>query len=125
MSDIDVSEEPVLASCSFCKKDNRQVKRLIAGPGVYICDECVGLCVQLVDQEDTPEQSAARREQFMNRSESEILATLPGLARTTAELEAELQRWVLRLRQLGTSWAAIAAALGRQESEVRGRFAQE
>ena len=32
--------------CSFCGKHQDQVKRMIAGPGVYICDECVNLCVE-------------------------------------------------------------------------------
>ena len=123
VSDIDVADESVLASCSFCKKDSRQVKRLVAGPGVYICDECVALCEQLVGQESTAEQSAQRRAQFMDRSPAEILASLPALARTAAEVEAELGRWVLRLRVLGTSWGSIAAALELTDSEVRSRFA--
>ena len=33
-----------LLKCSFCGKSQKQVKKLIAGPGVYICDECVDLC---------------------------------------------------------------------------------
>ncbi len=123
MSDVDLAGEPALASCSFCKKDNRQVNRLVAGPGVYICDECVALCDQLVGQETTAGQSAQRRAQFMNRSPAEILASLPALARTVAEVEAELRRWVLRLRELGTPWGSIAAALELSDSEVRGRFA--
>jgi ClpX C4-type zinc finger len=122
MPDVDVADGPVLASCSFCKKDNRQVKGLVAGPGVYICDECVALSGQLVGPEMPPEESAGRRAQFTNRSQAEILASLPALARTAAEVEAELRRWVLRLRELGTSWGSIAAALELSESEVRGRF---
>ena len=38
-------------SCSFCGKDANQVKRLIAGPNVFICDECVELCKDIIDQE--------------------------------------------------------------------------
>ena len=36
--------------CSFCGKSQRQVKKLIAGPGVYICDECVALCVEILEE---------------------------------------------------------------------------
>ena len=36
--------------CSFCGKQQDRVKRLIAGPGVYICDECVGLCQEILDE---------------------------------------------------------------------------
>ena len=48
--------------CSFCGKSQKQVIKLIAGPGVYICDECIELCVEIIDEEKvekletTPEQ---------------------------------------------------------------------
>jgi ATP-dependent Clp protease ATP-binding subunit ClpX len=43
--------------CSFCGKSQRQVKKLIAGPGVYICDECIDLCNEIIDEElQTPAQ---------------------------------------------------------------------
>ncbi len=37
--------------CSFCGKSQEQVRKLIAGPGVYICDECVELCNEILDEE--------------------------------------------------------------------------
>ena len=37
--------------CSFCGKNQEQVKRLIAGPGVYICDECIELCSEIIEDE--------------------------------------------------------------------------
>jgi ATP-dependent Clp protease ATP-binding subunit ClpX len=40
--------------CSFCGKSQRQVKKLIAGPGVYICDECIDLCNEIIDEEFSP-----------------------------------------------------------------------
>src|SRR5919201_209633 len=39
--------------CSFCGKSQRQVKKLIPGPGVYICDECIDLCNEIIDEELT------------------------------------------------------------------------
>src|ERR671918_327586 len=39
--------------CSFCGKSQRQVKKLIAGPGVYICDECIDFCNEIIDEEVT------------------------------------------------------------------------
>ncbi|MHB8842217.1 MAG: ATP-dependent Clp protease ATP-binding subunit ClpX [Candidatus Aquicultor sp.] len=41
--------------CSFCGKSQRQVKKLIAGPGVYICDECIDLCNEIIEEELTEE----------------------------------------------------------------------
>ena len=43
--------------CSFCGKSQRQVKKLIAGPGVYICDECIDLCNEIIDEELTTPSS--------------------------------------------------------------------
>jgi ATP-dependent Clp protease ATP-binding subunit ClpX len=58
--DDDLGEDMARASdgneqllCSFCGKSQRQVKKLIAGPGVYICDECIDLCNEIIDEELT------------------------------------------------------------------------
>jgi ATP-dependent Clp protease ATP-binding subunit ClpX len=42
-----------LVKCSFCAKSQKLVKKLIAGPGVYICDECIDLCNEIIDEEFT------------------------------------------------------------------------
>jgi ATP-dependent Clp protease ATP-binding subunit ClpX len=47
--------------CSFCGKSQEQVRKLIAGPGVYICDECVELCNEILDEELMDRPSAADR----------------------------------------------------------------
>ncbi|UED86386.1 ATP-dependent Clp protease ATP-binding subunit ClpX [Streptomyces profundus] len=46
-----------LLKCSFCGKSQKQVKKLIAGPGVYICDECIDLCNEIIEEElaDSPD----------------------------------------------------------------------
>ncbi|HHT35716.1 MAG: ATP-dependent protease ATP-binding subunit ClpX [Candidatus Wallacebacter cryptica] len=44
--------------CSFCGKQQEQVKKLIAGPGVYICDECIELCNEIIEEEFTEETDA-------------------------------------------------------------------
>ncbi|WP_167195838.1 ATP-dependent Clp protease ATP-binding subunit ClpX [Brevibacterium pigmentatum] len=49
-----------LLKCNFCGKSQKQVRKLIAGPGVYICDECIGLCNEIIEEElseSTPEQA--------------------------------------------------------------------
>ena len=45
------SDTPEHLKCSFCAKSQRQVRKLIAGPGVYICDECIDLCNDIVADE--------------------------------------------------------------------------
>lgn len=44
-------EEKKQLKCSFCGKTQEQVKRLVAGPGVYICDECIELCSEIIEEE--------------------------------------------------------------------------
>ena len=47
--------------CSFCGKSQEQVRKLIAGPGVYICDECIDLCNEILDEELEPGASGGHR----------------------------------------------------------------
>ena len=48
-----------LLRCSFCGKNQNEVKKLIAGPGVYICDECIALCTDIIEEEKGREESSA------------------------------------------------------------------
>ena len=50
-----------LLKCSFCGKSQKQVKKLIAGPGVYICDECIDLCNEIIEEELAETRSEERR----------------------------------------------------------------
>ena len=52
-----IGETSDLLKCSFCGKSQKQVKKLIAGPGVYICDECIDLCNEIIEEEfsDAPD----------------------------------------------------------------------
>jgi ATP-dependent protease Clp ATPase subunit len=49
---------PDTLACSFCGKSQKQVLKLIAGPGVYICDECIELCVEIIAEESAADSSA-------------------------------------------------------------------
>ncbi len=52
--------------CSFCGKSQEQVRKLIAGPGVYICDECIDLCNEILDEELIDSQGNIRRNNEQN-----------------------------------------------------------
>ncbi len=45
-----MGRKPIDARCSFCGKSRDQVQRLVAGPGVFICDACVALCNEIIQQ---------------------------------------------------------------------------
>ena len=46
--------------CSFCNKNQRDVRKLIAGPTVYICDECVDICLDIIAEERESEEQEGR-----------------------------------------------------------------
>jgi hypothetical protein len=117
------TENPI-ASCSFCGKPDTVVQRLVAGPGVYICDECIELSAGIIAgaAEITPEESSKRRSQYYERSPEEILALLPALAGSVARVEADLAGWIGRLRARGIDWPVIADALAMDVDVARQRF---
>ncbi|MGH8987707.1 MAG: ClpX C4-type zinc finger protein [Acidimicrobiales bacterium] len=124
MSTAAPSTDDVIASCSFCAKPNTEVQKLVAGPGVFICNECVNLSATIIatTAEDTAEESARRRVEFVDRSSQDVLVLLPALVRSAARVEADLSRWVGRLREQGTDWQLIAEALGTSVNDSRQRF---
>ena len=77
--------------CSFCGKTHNEVDKLIAGEGVYICNECVRLCTDIIDEEDDAMQGEGLPA-ATGRSEGLItLETLP----TPIEIHAELSQYVI------------------------------
>jgi hypothetical protein len=112
----------VIATCSFCGKDNTVLEKLIAGPGVYICNECVGLCNDILTTTASAEEAESVRAAFESRPASDILDVLPAVARNADSVEADLRRLVGRLVSQGTSWQDVAARLGLQPEVARTRF---
>jgi hypothetical protein len=112
--------------CSFCGKSDSEVDRLIAGPGVYICDECVRLCNEvLVASGQPPPQPPAEIPAWERMTDEQILDLLPRIASTASQVEASLQQWVLRLRGRGVAWSKIGAALGMARQSAWERFSGE
>ena len=122
MSTVEHGATQVLATCSFCKKNNTEVKKLIAGPGVYICDECVALCDEIVATETTAEGAAQQRTVFWDRSADELLQALPAVASTAAAVEADVHRCVERIIAGGGTWEQIASSLGMSQDDARLKF---
>ena len=124
MAPIATSTEDVIASCSFCGKPDTAVQRLVAGPGVYICNECVELSAAVIEDaaRTTSEESSRRRSQYYDRSTEDILAMLPPLVRSADRVERELTGWVNRLRAQRADWQTIAGATGMSVDAARRRF---
>ena len=113
-------------NCSFCTKPSSAVAKVIAGPGVYICNECIQLCNDILEQEQqasSPGTQLPAREEAM--TDEEILALLPRIASVSEQTDASLQRLVTVLRSRGVTWARIGAALQITRQSAWERFSGE
>jgi hypothetical protein len=105
--------------CSFCFKSQHQVRKLISGPGgIFICDECVELCNEIIAGQlpisKSPSLEQLPRERLLERL-GPIEETLQGKG-------GQLQQVVDLLRSRQVSWAVIGAALGVSRQSAWERF---
>lgn len=110
------------SACSFCAKPPAAVVKMIAGPGVFICNECVGLCNEVLAAEPT---NPDFRSNWDGMSDDELLAHLPRVAAASAQVEAQLIMWVRRARSRGLTWTRIGAALSMTRQSAWERFSGE
>lgn len=120
--------EPATAAalaCSFCAKPDHAIAKLIAGPGIYICNECVQLCNEILDSApEQPEDAAPPAEltYWQSMTDQQLLDQLPKIAAVAAQVEGSLTVWVRRVRSRGVSWARIGEALDMTRQSAWERF---
>jgi hypothetical protein len=115
-----VTNDSLTATCSFCLKPKSEVATLVAGPGVYICDECVHLCSQIISSPPVLPQGLTSWEEELDLDG--VLASLPRMAAAGAQVESNLSRFVKRARELGATWAIIGTSLGTTRQSAWERF---
>jgi hypothetical protein len=103
--------------CSFCRKSDKEVEKLIGGPGVYICDACVGICNNILDG-----KSASSFPEIQTLGDAEIIAALSHSEAKIEQGRKLLQMQVDILRSRGVSWAVIGDALGISRQAAWERF---
>jgi len=113
------SKGPILY-CSFCRKDQDHVAKLVAGPAVYICDACIALCTRVITGKPTAPFAG-----WQSLSDEEFLATLPAASAAVDSAEVKLREHIDMLRARGISWERIAAALGVSRQAAWERFSHE
>jgi hypothetical protein len=118
--------------CSFCRKGKEAVTKLIAGPGVYICDECVGLCSLILADSPEKAESAGEAEEkapvfgaWNERPDDELLASLGQVQAVVSQADAAVHDYVDTLRARGISWTRIGEALGVSKQAAWERFSGE
>ena len=118
-----VAEERITTHCSFCLKPSKEVAKLVAGPGVYICNECVDLSSQIISSPPSLPAGLTSWEEGLDLEG--VLASLPRMAAAGAQADSNLARFVKRSRELGATWAVIGASLGMTRQSAWERFSGE
>ncbi|MBV9219105.1 MAG: hypothetical protein JO366_01565 [Methylobacteriaceae bacterium] len=104
--------------CSFCGKSQHEVKKLIAGPMVFICDECTALCAMICEDKSIPAE-IGNPEQLPTQT---LLSILKGAGPRDEALRVAMQNTVDVLRKREVSWAVIGEALGVSRQAAWDRF---
>jgi len=111
-----------LYRCSFCGKAQTEVKTLVAGPGVFICDECVQLCRQIIKQKRKP-TTQELPSLLPDRATTEaLLKSLAGYNGAFERIDAEMQDIADILRERDVSWATIGQTLAVSRQAAWKRF---
>ena len=116
------AETPTTLYCSFCRKSQHEVKKLIAGPAVYICDACVGLCAKIVEDTPDPDPANPITMKWEDMPTAQFLTILGAQDQMYREVRDRVQRTVDILRKREVSWADIAAALNVSRQAAWERF---
>jgi ClpX C4-type zinc finger len=123
--------------CSFCMKPTSDVATMVGGPGVFICNECVSLCVELIKTKpaDMPTLPSSNERvnvpggyvNYLMRelADEDLLATLPKIAAAGVQVDRQLSEWVTQARARGITWTRIGAALGMTRQSAWERFSGE
>jgi hypothetical protein len=107
--------------CSFCGKAQTEVKTLVSGPGVFICDECVRLCQDVVAK-NAGTQKAQDSLLPDNAPTERLLKTLAGYNGAFESVDRAMQDVVDILREREVSWAAIGDVLSVSRQAAWKRF---
>ena len=103
--------------CSFCRKSDAEVAKLVGGPGVHICDACIDLCVLVVAGKD-----ASGFAGWDTLTTERLLATLAPSEASVEAARGVLQTQIDILRKRDVSWAQIGEALGISRQAAWERF---
>jgi hypothetical protein len=108
--------------CSFCGKSQHKVAKLIAGPSVFICNECVAICNEILGQPADKQVPVVRLEDVAHMSTEKLLQWLKIQGVIFDDARAALQEIVDTLRRREVSWATIGEALGVSRQAAWDRF---
>ena len=104
--------------CSFCAAAAGPSRRLVAGPGVAICQACAAASLELFHSDEGARAVAP----WERMTDDEVLAHLPEIAAVASQVEERLSAWVGTARDRKISWARIGSSLGMTRQSAWERF---
>lgn len=110
---------PKALHCSFCGKSQHEVEKLIAGPMVFICNACVGMCDEVIAGQPVTDKSYNKP---LERSSEQLLLLMGSVSWAADASRDFLQQIVDELRGREVSWADIGQALGVSRQSAWERF---
>ena len=135
------SDQSARFHCAFCGRDNNSVGKMIAGPGVAICNECVAACQNVIDGTTPPKGARDRKSEASGRTSGErteeggprfgawdqldtetLLSAVERTDGTIRSIRAIQNDQVAVLRERNTSWSVIGNALGISRQSAHERF---
>ena len=142
---MSTAELQATMACSFCLKSPGQVDKMVGGPGVFICNECVGLCNLILasqpesahepkpaqdpstaqEQPEQGQEPPAGFRAWHEQPDDELLTGLAKIQAVVAQADAAVHDHVDVLRSRGISWTRIGAALGVSKQAAWERFSGE
>jgi hypothetical protein len=111
--------------CSFCRKPTAEVGTMVAGAGVFICDECVSLCAEIIANKAADSELPRFADWDERLSDDDLLGLLPQMVTAGAQVDRRLALTVTRARDRGITWTRIGGALGMTRQSAWERFSGE
>jgi ATP-dependent protease Clp ATPase subunit len=106
--------------CSFCNRSADDVDTLVAGAGVYICNDCVSLSAEVI--KNKPAGPKRARPVWEGVDDETLLAHLPRIEAIRHQVDDDLRSWVGEARNRGLPWDRIGQALGMRRQSAWERF---
>jgi hypothetical protein len=121
MAETETAKSPSHLQCSFCGKNKDDVRKLVAGPGVYICDECIGLAEGIIAEEMVSEALP----DIEGKTTEELLDSMVRLDTSRRQVDRVVDQHVQELRKRGVTWTRIGEAFGISRQSAWERFSNE
>jgi ATP-dependent Clp protease ATP-binding subunit ClpX len=120
------SLKQVVCHCSFCGRDQLKVKAVVAGPAVFICNKCIGICQKTLDEHAKSGKAETPKVRYgatlLDLPTKNLCSALVSQEKAIERVRSQMQTTVEILRSRNVSWSVIGEALGVSRQAAWERF---